>query len=195
MTDVPPNVENWQVDPPPKKSNSLIWVLVIVGVGGMCLIVMVFAVLLMPVFMRAKNDAQVRGCAGNARQLGIAMNLYAGENDDTLPLDNWTDSLRQYEDDSLVYSCPVQRRMDPETFGYAFFKPVVGKKLSDIGSPNTTPLVFDSTNTAKNAVADTDTMPKPGRHDNGNANVVCFVNGSTRTVRVGEEGALTRPSP
>ena len=58
-------------------------------------IIAILAAMLLPALRNAKEAAKKTTCANNMRQLCLAANLYAGENEDVLPnVSNWTDVLR-----------------------------------------------------------------------------------------------------
>lgn len=51
-------------------------------------IIMILAAILFPVFNRARDNAARSSCANNLKQIGLAVRVYAGDNDEQLPLNN-----------------------------------------------------------------------------------------------------------
>lgn len=49
-------------------------------------ILAILAAILFPVFAQAKEAAKKTVCLSNARQIGLALTLYLGDNDDTMPI-------------------------------------------------------------------------------------------------------------
>ncbi|HZR17336.1 MAG TPA: type II secretion system protein [Verrucomicrobiae bacterium] len=62
-----------------KRAFTLIELLVVIGIIG------ILASLLMPAFSRAKGKALDTKCISNLRQIGIALSIYADENNGRLP--------------------------------------------------------------------------------------------------------------
>ena len=68
-------------------------------------IIAILAALLLPALASAKRRAQTVHCLSNLRQWGLALNLYATQNDDTTPRDG-TDTGGQYAVDTGVTTGP-----------------------------------------------------------------------------------------
>ena len=58
---------------------SLLELLIVITVLG------ILAALLFPVFAKAREKARTINCVGNEWQLALALTMYAGDNDETLP--------------------------------------------------------------------------------------------------------------
>ncbi|HMS55277.1 MAG TPA: hypothetical protein PKA27_07720 [Fimbriimonadaceae bacterium] len=172
-----------QIDPlvVPESKSPFRWIL-----GGMgCLgivAVMVYA-LLLPVFNQVETSTQTRLCMTNLKSIGAAMILYAEENNDKIPeKGTWMDRFLTYVDSDVNFACPVQRRMDPRTYGYALSKVLPGQSLSKIEEPEKKEAVFDSNRIERNAESDLTSLPDPGRHSNGRKNTVLFLDGRTDSI-------------
>jgi prepilin-type N-terminal cleavage/methylation domain-containing protein/prepilin-type processing-associated H-X9-DG protein len=109
---------------------SLIELLVVIGIIG------ILASLLMPAFSRAKGKANDVKCISNLRQIGIALSIYADENQGRLPYAerlptspvNPTNVLPRIVDvlsnniggSKLVFKCP--RDVPPKVFEKSYFE-------------------------------------------------------------------------
>ena len=136
-------------------------------------------------------------CFNNLTELTSASLLYAADHDETLPSGAWSQALKPYVKASLqssgkavpseadilvVFACPVQRRINPQTFGYALFQGIAGKAKPSVPYPDQTALVFDSSNIKLDATEDLTTLPVPGRHQNGRRNNVSYLDGHVKAV-------------
>jgi prepilin-type N-terminal cleavage/methylation domain-containing protein/prepilin-type processing-associated H-X9-DG protein len=103
-------------------------------------IIAILAAILFPVFARARRAAITTSCLSNLRQLGLGFKMYAQDNDEFYPLQNfsgWTvkqpqmlDSLYPYVKNKGIFSCPnyaalfggADKLFDIDrTFGYYVF--------------------------------------------------------------------------
>jgi prepilin-type processing-associated H-X9-DG protein len=157
---------------------------------GMPVAILIFVfvayIFLLPNQTTVGGSKQTTLCINNLGELANAALLYASQNNDQLPSGDWNRELRPLFTDAdadALFSCPVQRRVDPQSSGYALNARLAGKRLHSIGDPARETLVFDSAETRKSAIATPDAIPQPGRHDNGRSNNVAYADGHVRTVK------------
>jgi prepilin-type N-terminal cleavage/methylation domain-containing protein len=84
---------------------TLLELLVVVAIIG------ILAAMLLPAFSRAKEKSRRTVCGQNLQQLGLALALYAGDNQEVLPLAlqpaaHWPEQLRRYYVNPKVFVCP-----------------------------------------------------------------------------------------
>src|SRR5262245_10651136 len=90
-----------------KRAFSLIELLVVIA------IVAILAGLLLPTLGRARESSQKRICAGNIRQLALALSLYASDHQETFPIRGvrsfWPSQLQLYFKQSALLMCPTEK--------------------------------------------------------------------------------------
>lgn len=172
--------------PPPRRGGVPVWVWALFGGCGGCLLLFIpiLAAILFPVFAKAREKARQITCLTNLKQIGIAAQMYAQDNDQTLPpAGQWSDTLQPFlghrTEERPLFHCPAV----PESaaYGYAYNSRVAGKSVLHIASPDSTLLVYDSTTWTKNASDPGTSLPPDGRHNNGNN--VSFADGHARWLR------------
>jgi len=83
-------------------------------------IIAILAAILFPVFSRARAKARQTSCLSNVRQIGLALMMYAQDNDETYPVVNhsagydWFIPVQPYVKNAQVFRCPAYRA-DPNT--------------------------------------------------------------------------------
>lgn len=175
--------------PSPYVKKPSLWLWMIVGIP-LCLLSMVLVgwVWILPDLHKGDSSIQTLGCLTNLDELAIGLQTYASDFDDNLPEQGWNDKIRPYfvkkkvPDVPLLFACPVQRRMDPESSGYALNREAAGRKLHSLEPMSDTPLVFDSSDVQPSAVEPTESLPSPGRHEHGRKNNVVYADGSAKTI-------------
>ena len=94
--------------------------------------------------------------------------------------DKWMDSLIPYTKSTSMFVCPVVPKGE---YGYAFEDSLNRKKTMDIGSPNLTPMIFESTDTNYNAHGTLMYLfPDPPRHI---GNSVGYADGHAKSFKRG----------
>jgi len=83
-------------------------------------IIAILAAMLMPALARAKESGKAIACDNNLRQLGMATQLYVGDNNDTLPprlvADRWPDKFYDlYGRNLKILLCPSELTNTPAT--------------------------------------------------------------------------------
>lgn len=175
---------------PPKKGMSG-WAIAGIILGGGCLLLVVggsiLAAILFPVFAQAREKARRSACLSNLSRIGLASLMYAQDYDDKLPPSTqWMDRLKRYTRTENLYHCPSVApggdRSDPSRpYGYAMDSRVSGKSTMKMKTPANVVLVYDSTNTARNA---TDAgASRAARHVGGAS--VGYVDGHVKYVKTG----------
>jgi hypothetical protein len=146
-------------------------------VSGIMLImaIPVMAALLLPALAKMKQQAQSNNCDNNARQVALAIRLYADENDGKCPpAVNWCDAILNNVPGPDTFKCPQRRG---ERSGYAFNAKLAGKTLSSI--PPDTVLIFESDGGWNSTGGPESLVSRP---PHGKSYVFCFADGSVDRV-------------
>lgn len=113
-------------------------------------IIAILAAMLLPALAKAKQKAVATQCLSNVKQIGVAVVMYANENDDALPRSShegasWVATLQPFVGGTNLWRCPA----DPSkvrTYSFAlndFLLPQGGSasdhaKLTSVPSPSDT---------------------------------------------------------
>ncbi len=101
-----------------KRGFTLIELLVVIA------IIAILASMLLPALANAKQRAQTIKCLNNLRQIGISVQLYVGDNNDSLPQTShtklsWVGSLGGYLSGTNMYRCPIDPNRTNHTISYS----------------------------------------------------------------------------
>jgi prepilin-type N-terminal cleavage/methylation domain-containing protein/prepilin-type processing-associated H-X9-DG protein len=75
-------------------------------------IIAILAAILFPVFAQARDKARSVSCVSNARQIGLAIQMYTQDWDEGLILNNhspgssWIETVQPYSKSTLIHRCP-----------------------------------------------------------------------------------------
>ena len=87
-----------------KRGFTLIELLVVIA------IIAILAAILFPVFAQARAKARQTACLSNTKQLGLALNMYAQDYDETLPPQNHNYNWAEMNIENLIH--PYTKNMD-----------------------------------------------------------------------------------
>jgi prepilin-type N-terminal cleavage/methylation domain-containing protein len=121
--------------PTTRRGFTLIELLVVIA------IIAILAAILFPVFASAKESAKRIVCLSNARQIGLAVMMYNGDSDDTMPI------FYAYNSDPTIYSPAVHHGTEVLLLPYSKDK-MIFKSPLDNGSPY---LQYDTGSMARGA--------------------------------------------
>lgn len=121
-----------------------------------------------------------QGCAQNLQKLYFAFSQYVQDWGALPPSDNWDDNqeLTGKVQRNEWLHCPAVSNGTDDKYGYAYNTEVAGrnlngKPLKDLPNAAKTPLLYDSSNLAKNAHDAVTSLPNPGRHEGKNYILYC----------------------
>ncbi|MGC8834050.1 MAG: hypothetical protein ACP5R4_08340 [Armatimonadota bacterium] len=111
-------------------------------------------------------------CKANARQIAVAFQLYALNNDGRLPeASNWTDAIRPYLTNPSVLKCPADTEAGHEV-SFAMNEKLSGAVMKDIKNGFKTVLLYETTTGKPNQAGTGETIPSPPRHKDGNVYIM-----------------------
>ncbi len=145
---------------------------------------------LLPLIMQAQGKAQGTGCLSNMRQLCMSAQLYAGDNGDMLPTEQWPDQLAAYVKNRAIYTCPGA---PGKAVAYAINEALIGARMADVKRPSETVLFFESDQAQELPFGGPDAVTGPPRHE-GRV-VVGFVDGHAKFVSPEELRELLARDP
>jgi hypothetical protein len=148
------------------ESASSGWLLRALAYGGCAVAVFwLLALLLGAMLGPLKSVGQSRTCQANVVILTRGFRMYTEDYDDHFPPSaRWMDSAVFFLDGEKRLHCPTVSKPGEKLFGYAMNSAVSGKGKKDLTAIDTTPLVYDSSNLARNAADEVKSLPSPGRH-------------------------------
>jgi prepilin-type processing-associated H-X9-DG protein len=180
----PPYQRPGYYDGPPPKKGMPVWGWVLIGCMGVpLLLIPIAAAILFPVFAQAREKAKQISCLTNLKQDGLGMLMYAQDYDGKLPpAQGWMDKLVPYmPKDEKAFHCPSAKSSGEEkAYGYAFNSAISTIVVTQIPSPPTTGMIFDSNANGRNASVKGGIYPTPARHSQKNN--VAFADGHAKAV-------------
>jgi len=140
------------------------------AIAGICLsafmlVAILPAMLLFPVFSRARATARKTVCLTNVKQVSLGLLMYTSDWDETYPDSaNWCEDLDEYVNDRGVLVCPEAPKQD---CGYAYNASLSNAKIIGIDDPANTVGLFES-DKGWNAAGDpAELLPIEPRHLGG----------------------------
>ncbi len=115
-------------------------------------------------------------CKVRLGKLHQAVEMYSADYDDRYPIaDTWVEYTWRYgakkdpiDQSESIFRCPDISMTRTGDYGYAFNKALSTLRKSSVENPDSTPMIFDSSDLARNANGDPEKLkPTPGRHEDG----------------------------
>lgn len=154
--------------------------LIKIVVAVIALVVVVSTLLLWPV-EQSKASSIRSACLSNVKQLGMAAMAYAADADDHFPLaSNWYTGLGHYTIGKAL-TCPSLFLEHPGVVGYAYDSRMTSMAVKSLPSPETHPLIYDSSSFALNTSDPFSSLPEPARHEGKNS--IGFADGHAQSKR------------
>lgn len=176
---------------PPKKNNSTLIILIVIGVIGIggCAVVAIGAALLFPVFSQARQAAKDTRSLSNIKQINMALQAYTVGADDRLPPAScWETALLDTRAvrDATIFEDPNLAVGGAQVHGYAMNQATSGIELTKVPEPHRLVVPFASTVLQANASGGKGDvrLTKRGRA------VVGFADGSCQLTRAEDVDAL-----
>lgn len=120
-------------------------------------------------------------CLSHLKQIAMAELMYQSESDDRFSdKDQWMDLLHPYVRGEQVFHCTVVAR---GAYGYAFNSALSGAKTPSKATE--VPMVYDSSNLARDASDRVTSLPTGGRHRQSGEpkNVIFYADGHGKAVK------------
>jgi len=147
-------------------------------------LIALYAALFLPSLAQAKTKAQTINCVNNLKQLGLAVRLYAGDNEDKYPSGtNWCNTLTSYVGSTRIYQCPEDKAQ--LSSGYAFNAALNGLDEQDI-APDT--VMFFESDSGWNACGGKELMILQPRHNK--TFVIGLADGSVHQMQAAQVAQL-----
>jgi prepilin-type processing-associated H-X9-DG protein len=156
------------------------------AIAGICvssLFIVAMPGILWPVLAKARHKAQTNQCLNQVKEVGLAVRLYADENNGQCPpAVNWCDAVLPNLPKPESLQCPARR---DQRSGYALNGRVAGRTLSSI--PPDTVMIFEIAGGWNVTGGPDDVM---SRSPHGGHFVIGFADGSVRQVPADELSTL-----
>ena len=150
-----------------------------IGYGLLAVLLTASWMVLYPVWLGSRPQPVLTRALGAMKQVGLAVQMYASDTDDHLPLaPRWMDALSPYaRDEWCLHSLGAEASVSnpDDVYGIAFRRSLSGSAIAKIDAPEQVVLIFDSSDLRRNAAGELSLLPIPPRY--GRDNVVCFVDG------------------
>ena len=128
-----------------RRAFTLVELLVVIA------IIAVLASIIVPVFARVREKGRQTKCLSNLHQIGIALEMYAQDHDETMPYHllcidfgttfaNWLSALDPYCRNTGIYECPSRRDdgydgLTDRTLAYVYNRDLNGRFTAELQEP------------------------------------------------------------
>jgi len=127
-------------------------------------------------------------CVSNQHQIALVLQMYAADNDVLPAASQWSDKVEPYLRNDYLFVCLSAKQLK---CGYAFYRPLSGRKVSSISNPAAVPMLFDSSQGQFNYADEGQSLDL--RHLNGA--VILLVDGHVRWFKESDARELFQKRP
>ena len=124
------------------------------------------AAIMYPMLMRSRENARKAVCLSNMKNLALAAEMFAADNEGRLPdADHWVEQLMQYIENEEVLRCPADASQARSSYGMNHA--LSGKPLSQIEGSESVVLFYETAHPGDNPSGGPEDVVSP-RHIGGN---------------------------
>ena len=119
-----------------------------------------------PAMVRARESARRVQCLSNVKNISLAVQMYAVDNDRFPDADKWVEQLQEYIRNESVLKCPDDQ--SKAKCSYGFNSALSGKSPADVLDPSQVVVIYETAHPGDCPSGGEDDVASPPRHLGGN---------------------------
>lgn len=168
--------------PPEPKKGMNTWVIVLLAIGGMCVLgIPIMAALLFPVFSQAKVAANKTATMSSMKQASLAFMMYQTDYDDVFPpAASWQTCVFPYTKNELAFVTKAAASPVDNPYYFAFAAPLAQMSATSVDSPSVTIMLFESSSKSPGPFGGSELLPPEPYH--GSHTIVSHADCSAKSL-------------